>query len=82
MPNQSLLFFFVAKFSPSKIISPFVIIPLDSNIPVKDLIKTDFPEPDSPTIASVSPLYKSKLSYNFILNTKLLKTLLLFRIRI
>ena len=36
-------------------------IPLPAKIPIIALVETDLPEPDSPTIASVSPSYKSKL---------------------
>ena len=31
-----------------------------ADIPSMALLVTDFPEPDSPTMASVSPLYRSK----------------------
>ena len=31
-------------------------------IPIIALVVTDLPDPDSPTIAIVSPLYKSKLT--------------------
>lgn len=35
-------------------ILPLEIKPLDSNIPVNVFVKTDFPEPDSPTMANDS----------------------------
>ena len=38
---------------------PLAIRPFSSNIPVKVFVKTDFPEPDSPTKASTSPSTKS-----------------------
>ncbi len=34
-------------------------VPLDSSMPVKVLVNTDFPEPLSPTMAKVSPSYRS-----------------------
>lgn len=44
--------------------------PLASSIPRKDLVNTDLPEPDSPTMASVSPWYKSRehlrMAFNFL----------------
>ncbi len=38
---------------------PSSIIPLPAKIPMIARFVTDLPDPDSPTIASVSPLYKS-----------------------
>ena len=36
-------------------------IELPAKIPIIALEVTDLPEPDSPTIANVSPVYKSKV---------------------
>ncbi|VDH00550.1 Uncharacterised protein [Lysinibacillus sphaericus] len=53
---------FVKSF-PSNRISPFLNSELDSgNNRMMDFVVTDLPEPDSPTIASVSPLFKSKFT--------------------
>ena len=43
-------------------IDPESMLPLLAKIPIIAFVVTDFPEPDSPTIATVSPLYKSKLT--------------------
>ena len=52
---------FLAKSSPKKLISPFLIRPASPwNNLVIALVVTDFPEPDSPTIARVSPLLIKK----------------------
>ena len=39
---------------------PWAMRPLSSNIPVKVFVKTDLPEPDSPTKARTSPSISSK----------------------
>src|SRR5699024_2339431 len=44
---------------PSYMMLPPVILPLTSSIPTKVLVNTLLPEPDSPTMASVSPSYRS-----------------------
>ena len=40
-------------------IEPLSMVPLFARIPIIAFVVTDLPEPLSPTIASVSPLYKS-----------------------
>ena len=51
------------KFSPSKFTSPPTINPGGDGIScIIDKEVTDFPEPDSPTTAKVSPFFKSKLT--------------------
>ena len=47
---------------PLNRISPLSILALLANNPMILRVVTDFPLPDSPTIASVSPLYSSKLT--------------------
>src|SRR5690606_12403162 len=48
---------------PLKLISPPAYIPGGCGINfISALLVTDFPEPDSPTIANVSPSYNSKLT--------------------
>jgi oligopeptide transport system permease protein len=49
----------LAKSFSLYIILPLSIYPFDSSNPIKVFVKTDLPEPDSPTIARLSPLYKS-----------------------
>ena len=49
----SVLYF--AMLTPPSSISPCSTQPLVSSIPMKDFVNTLLPEPDSPTIASVSP---------------------------
>ena len=53
--SQSLSEVFSNRFLPSKMILPCGILPFFSNIPVNVFVNTDLPEPDSPTIARVSP---------------------------
>mgnify|MGYP003298665857 CR=1 FL=1 len=48
-----------AKSLSLKIILPCGMNPLLSSIPANVFVNTDLPDPDSPTIASVSPLNKS-----------------------
>ena len=51
----------IAKSSPKKLIVPFLILPVSPwNNFVIAFVVTDLPEPDSPTIANVSPLFKKK----------------------
>ena len=45
-------------------------LPFASNIPIKDFVNTDLPEPDSPTIASVSPSYKSREHFLIAINLR------------
>ena len=39
-----------------------VIVAFEADNPINVLVVTDLPDPDSPTIASVSPFFKSKLT--------------------
>ena len=55
MPSQSLSVLSLVRSWPWNITEPFETVPLDSSMPVKVLVKTDLPEPDSPTMAKVSP---------------------------
>ncbi len=41
---------------------PRLISALGANRPISERVVTDLPDPDSPTIAKVSPLRKSKLT--------------------
>ncbi len=50
---------------------PLVMCPFCSNIPVKVLVKTDLPEPDSPTMASVSCSLISKETLRIAFNSRL-----------
>ena len=59
MPSQSLSVFSFVKSFPWNMTEPLEIFPLDSSMPVKVFVKTDLPEPLSPTIAKVSPSYRS-----------------------
>src|SRR4030065_646157 len=45
---------------PLRIILPFTILPGKGTRPIKDKPKVDFPEPDSPTMPSVSALSREK----------------------
>ena len=45
--------------SPLNVIDPFSTRAFLANKPIKERVVTDLPDPDSPTIANVSPLYKS-----------------------
>ena len=49
----------LVKSSPSYMMEPSTIRPFAAKIPMMVLLVTDLPEPDSPTIHNVSPLYKS-----------------------
>ena len=60
MPSQSLSLLSLVRSFPWNITEPFVTAPLDSSMPVKVLVKTDLPEPLSPTMAKVSPSYRSR----------------------
>ena len=60
MPSHSLSFFSLVRSLPWNMTEPLVMLPLDSSMPVKVLVKTDLPEPLSPTIAKVSPSYRSR----------------------
>ena len=42
------------RLSSEKMMLPLLMNPLVSSIPAKVLVRTDFPEPDSPTIARLS----------------------------
>ena len=55
MPSQSLSVLSLVRSFPSNMTEPLVMEPLDSSIPVNVLVKTLLPEPDSPTMANVSP---------------------------
>src|SRR5699024_374279 len=50
----------LAMSRPSYRMVPPVILPLTSSMPTKVLVNTLLPEPDSPTMASVSPSYRSR----------------------
>src|SRR5215208_919806 len=53
----------LSRSSPSKTISPPLTIVFDSGFrPMMLLAATDFPDPDSPTMASVSPRLRSKVA--------------------
>ena len=70
MVIQSFSALYFARSFPSNRMEPPVTEPLASSIPRKDLVNTDLPEPDSPTMASVSPWYKSRehlrIAFNFL----------------
>lgn len=53
--SQSSLLVSLVKSCPRYKISPEAMRPLFSNMPVKVLVKTDLPDPDSPTKAKISP---------------------------
>ncbi len=55
MPSQSLSVLSLVRSLPSNMTEPLVMEPLDSSMPVNVLVKTLLPEPDSPTMANVSP---------------------------
>ncbi len=60
MPSQSLSVLSLVRSWPWNITDPLEMVPLDSSMPVKVLVKTDLPEPLSPTMAKVSPSYRSR----------------------
>ena len=49
---------------------PLAIRPLSSNIPVKVFVRTDLPEPDSPTSAMTSPSTRSKDTLRMAVKTR------------
>ena len=49
---------------------PLAIRPFSSNIPVKVFVKTDLPEPDSPTSAMTSPSTRSKETLRIAVKTR------------
>ena len=55
MPSQSLSVLSLVRSFPWNMTEPLEMVPLDSSMPVKVLVNTDFPEPLSPTMAKVSP---------------------------
>ena len=59
MPSQSLSVLSLVRSLPSNMTEPLVMEPFDSSIPVNVLVNTLLPEPDSPTMANVSPSYRS-----------------------
>ena len=69
MPSQSFSVNLVMS-RPSYMMEPPVILPLTSSIPTNVLVKTDLPEPDSPTMARVSPSYRSsehlRIAFSFL----------------
>ena len=56
--------------TPLYVILPPVMVPLASSIPIKDFVNTDLPEPDSPTIARVSPSYRSREHFLIAINLR------------
>ena len=62
IPSQSLSVLSLARSRPSNIAEPESTQPLWSSMPMNDFVSTDFPEPDSPTMARVSPSFSSRLA--------------------
>ena len=55
MVSHSFSVLYLEMSTPSYMMDPPVMDPLASSIPKKDLVNTLLPDPDSPTMASVSP---------------------------
>ena len=60
MPSHSFSVLYWAISTPWYMMEPPVMLPLASSMPRKDLVNTLLPEPDSPTMARVSPSYRSR----------------------
>ena len=60
MVSQSFSAVYLEISVPSYMMEPPVMEPLASSMPRKDLVNTLLPEPDSPTMARVSPSYRSR----------------------